>query len=99
GLHTFCEDGRSGPGEIELVAGCLLEFWRQLFQRSLHADGAEHFDFGAVYKARLRNQKDCDSRKAAHYPAHDVSPVMTVITCLIWVTFNRGCEGGRRAYG
>ena len=50
GLHTFCEDGRSGPGEIELVAGCMLEFWRQLFQRSLHADGAEHFDFGAVYK-------------------------------------------------
>src|SRR5215475_5957398 len=29
------------------------------------------------------------SRKASHYPAHDVSPVMTVITCLIWVTFNR----------
>jgi hypothetical protein len=83
GLHAFNQDGSGGPGDIEFVAGCLLKLWRQFFESGLHTNGAEHFDFRGFHKARLRDQKDCDSRKAAHCPAHDVSPVMAVITCLI----------------
>jgi hypothetical protein len=65
------------------VSTGLFEFWGQFLKGGLHADGAENFDLGGAGKSRLRDQKDCDSRKAAHCPVHDVSPVMTVITCLI----------------
>jgi dihydrolipoamide dehydrogenase len=55
----------------------------------------ERTDELALIQLTVTNSRNVDqkkalcSRKAAHYPAHDVSPVMTVITCLIWVTFNR----------
>src|SRR5215510_1200061 len=55
----------------------------------------ERTDDLALIQLTVTNSRNVDqkkalcSRKAAHYPAHDVSPVMTVTTCLIWVTFNR----------
>jgi|GEM_PF-17016 len=55
----------------------------------------ERTDDLALIQLTVTNSRNVDqkkalcSRKASHYPAHDVSPVMTVITCLIWVTFNR----------
>ena len=74
GLRALGEQGSGAPGDGELVAGCLLEFRHQIFQHALDADSAEDLDFGGGCEGGLRDYKDCDSRKAADYPAHDVSP-------------------------